>query len=103
MEIFILSIVSIIVFVGIIALLIYVIPNRHYRKMRKIYDTIQVGDRYQFNLSATNPFDKPRTFTATIIAKVMAGKYPWVQYRYDDGSISQDELDEFLACHEKIN
>lgn len=73
------------------------------RKLLRIYDEIKIGDRYQFTMPALRPFDKSHVYKATIIDKKLAGgKSPWVQYRYDDNSVSQDELGEFLTWHEAI-
>lgn len=73
------------------------------RKLRRVYDEIKIGDRYKFEMPPLHPFDESHVYKETIIGKTLArGKSPWVQYRYDDGSVSQDELGEFLTWHEAI-
>lgn len=92
-----------IVIVGI-PLWVYISYKSYKRKLSRIYDEIKIGDRFFFTIYPKHPFDEKRTYTATIIDKTLAeGKNPWVQYRYDDGSVSQDELDDFLTFHEKIS
>jgi hypothetical protein len=81
----------------------YLSYKSHNRKLRRIYNEIKIGDRYQFTIPPMHPFDELQVYKATIIGKALAGgKSPWVQYRYDDGSVSQDELGEFLTWHEAI-
>lgn len=97
-----LPILGMVVVVGI-PLWAYVSFKAYKRKLRHIYDEIKIGDRYQFTMPPLHPFDEAHVYKATIIGKALAGgKSPWVQYRYDDGSVSQDELGEFLTWHEAI-
>lgn len=74
----------------------------HHKKLLEYYDNIKIGDRYFFTVGPFHPFDTKQIYGAEIIDKALSGgKYPWVQYRYDDGSVSQDELYKFLEFHTK--
>lgn len=76
--------------------------HHHHYKLREYFDNIKIGDRYYFSVGPYHPFDTAQNHYATIIdKKIVDGKYLWVQYRYDDGSVSQDELHEFLTEHKK--
>lgn len=78
--------------------------HHHHNKLREYFDNIKIGDRYYFSVGPLHPFDTAHNHYATIIdKKVVDGKHLWVQYRYDDGSVSQDELHEFLTYHKKIS
>lgn len=97
-----LPIIGLIFIVGI-PLWAYLSSKSHKRKLWRIYDEIKIGDRYQFTMPPLHPFDESHVYKATIIGKTLAGgKSPWVQYRYDDDSVSQDELGEFLTWHKAI-
>lgn len=72
------------------------------KKTLRIYNNIQIGDWHECTFAALHSFDTPQHFSAEIIAKKLAGgKYPWVQYRFADGSVSQDELCTFLDLFHK--
>lgn len=78
--------------------------RHHHNKLREYFDNIKIGDRYFFTVEPSHPFDSSQNHYATIIdKKIVDGKHLWVQYRYDDGSVSQDELHEFLTDHKKIS
>lgn len=73
-------------------------------KLMETYDNIRIGDKYIMSVMPLHPFDKSRHYDAEIIDKTLAGgKYPWVQFRFEDGSISQSELHDFLMNFEKSN
>lgn len=76
--------------------------HHHHNRLREYFNNIKIGDRYFFMVGALHPFDTDKKYYATIIdKKVVDGKHLWVQYRYDDDTVSQDELHEFLADHKK--
>lgn len=78
--------------------------HHHHNKLREYYDNIKIGDRYYFSVGPLHPFDTVQNYYATIIdKKIVDGKHLWVQYRYDDGSVSQNELHEFLIDHKKVS
>lgn len=78
--------------------------HHHHNKLREYFNNIKIGDRYFYSVVPYNPFDTDHNHYATIIdKKVVDGKYLWVQYRYDNGSVSQDELHEFLSKHKKVS
>lgn len=89
------------IIIGISLIRTYISYKSYKRKLRRIYDEIKIGDSYKFESPSQHPFDKPQTQKVTIIDKTLGGgKHPWVQYRYADGSVSQDELGEFLTWYE---
>lgn len=78
--------------------------RHHNKKLREYYDNIKIGDRYFFTIGPLHPFDTATNNYGEIINKTLAGgKHPWVQIRYDDGSVDQRELHEFLADHKKVS
>ncbi len=78
--------------------------RHHNDKLLKCYNRIKIGDRYLHSEGHLHPFDPAINHYAQIIDKKLAdGKHPWVQFRYDDGSVSQCELHDFLMNHKKIN
>ena len=78
--------------------------HHHQKKLREYFNNIKIGDRYFFTVEPSHPFDSSQNYYATIIdKKIVDGKHLWVQYRYDDGLVLQDELDEFLTDHTKIS
>lgn len=102
--------IGIIILMVIVALIIISIVwgvmnvKHHHNKLREYYDNIKIGDRYRLSIGPLHPFDTATTHNAVIINKTLAGgKYPWVQYRYEDGSVSQSELHDFLEVHTKIS
>lgn len=78
--------------------------HHHHSKLREYFNNIKIGDRYFFTVMPSHPFGSSQNHYATIIdKKIVDGKHLWVQYRYDDGSVSQNELHEFLSEHKKIS
>lgn len=78
--------------------------KHHNKKLREYYDNIKIGDRYSFSVGPLHPFDSAQTHYGEIINKTLAGgKHPWVQIRYDDGFVDQNELHDFLKLHKKIS
>lgn len=68
------------------------------------YHRIQIGDKFTWTIHPASPFKPASTITVVIVDKMIdSAKRPWVSYRDEDGTIYDDELDDFLIHYKPSN
>ena len=98
----------IVFFIITISLLIFVAIGWNLRdKMnyKRALANLKIGDKYTVTIEKDEfLFDKTEILECTIIEiQYGKGKYPYVKYEFDDGSVGTERFDKFFKEFDKVN